>query len=86
MRFPLFRNFLEIVQLDLSLTFFDFSGIIPSYGKTKKFPLCGYIVDSTHSYNHTFLATILALIAAFGLIWVVYPRKTRKSPTVKYNY
>jgi len=45
--------------------------------------LGGYIFDRTHSYNHAFLVTILALIVASGLIWVVSPRKTRKSPTVK---
>ena len=45
--------------------------------------LGGYIFDRTHSYNHAFLVTILALIAASGLIWVVSPRKTRKLPTVK---
>ena len=40
--------------------------------------LGGYIFDRTHSYNHAFLVTILALIAASSLIWMVSPRKIRK--------
>jgi len=45
--------------------------------------LGGYIFDRTHSYNHAFLVIILALIVASSLIWIVSPRKIRKSPTVK---
>ena len=43
----------------------------------------GYIFDRTHSYNHALLVTILALIAASSLIWIVSPRKIIKSVTVK---
>ena len=45
--------------------------------------LGGYIFDRTGSYNHAFLVTILALIVASSLIWIVSPRKIIKSPTVK---
>ncbi len=45
--------------------------------------LGGYIFDRTHSYNYAFLMTILALITASSLIWMVSPRKIRKSVTGK---
>lgn len=35
----------------------------------------GYIFDKTHSYGYAFLVTILALIMASSLIWVVSPGK-----------
>ncbi|TES84568.1 MFS transporter, partial [Candidatus Aerophobetes bacterium] len=43
----------------------------------------GYIFDRTHSYNYAFLVTILALIVASSLIWVVSPGKRSNSGTDK---
>lgn len=45
--------------------------------------LGGYIFDTTRSYNYAFLVTILALIVASSLIWMVSPRKIRNSVPVK---
>lgn len=45
--------------------------------------LGGYIFDKTHSYSYAFLVTILALIVASSLIWVVSPGKRNNPGTDK---
>ena len=44
--------------------------------------LGGYIFDETGSYNYAFLVMILTLVAASGLIWMVSPRRIRRSKEI----